>query len=178
VVLVYETQTLQVDPNAAPMVNVDLDEDFDVVEVAIISNTVKPSGVREITLGIVYDDASTAQHSLSIETVTVGNNITDITDVVLSDIQTMEFVEFIDHTVVRDTISVSILTLSTVGVEVNRISSQKFQLDPNTPITTGVPVLATAVFLESHLVNVGSLVKTSTVGSGTLNAIALFVTEA
>ena len=173
---VYETQTIQVDPNAAPVVNVNLNKNFDVLEAAIISNTVKASGVREITLGIVYDDALVSQHSITLETFTVGNNIADITNVIMADVQAIQFTEFINHTISDDTISVTVLTLSTVSVQVNQFSTQKFQFDPSSPITVGVAVPAFGTFLESHLVNVGSLVKTTTVASGTLNAVSLFVT--
>ncbi len=173
---VYETQTIEVDPSL-PVVNLDLDKDFDVLEAAIITNTVKPSGVRELTLALVYEDSVTAQHSLSLEAITVGNNIDVVTNQALGDIQTIQFTEFIDHTIVNDSISVTILTLSIVGVQVNEVTTQKLQFDPSSPITTGESVLATGTLVESHLVNVGSLSKPSSVGAGTLNAIAILVAQ-
>ena len=174
---VYETQKVTVDPNGAAIVNQNLGKNFSPLEVAIISNTVLASGVRVITLGVVYDDAVTAQHTLSIQTIKVGNNIADITDVALTDVLTNKFTEFIDHTIEKDTMSVSILTISGGIADVNNVSTQKFKLDPNAPITTGVVVPATGTLIESHLVNVGSLSRPSTTafGQGTLNSILIIV---
>lgn len=173
---VFETQTVIADPNAAPIVNVNLNKNFDVLEAAIITNIVKPSGVREITLGIVYDDAVTDQHSLSLETITVGNNLADI-DIAMADTMNMQFVEFIDHTLSGDTVSVTVLSISKVIVENTRIVSQKFQLDPSNPISTGIPLVGvTASIVESHLTNVGSIAKPSNVGAGTLNSVYISIT--
>lgn len=174
---VFETQTIEVDPFASPVVNVNLDKDFDVLEAAIIANTVKASGVREITLGLIYDDAVTAQHSLSLETILVGQNITKVANVAISDIQTVQFTEFIDHSIVNDTMRLTILTLSIVGAQVNQFTTEINQLDPFNPITIGTPVAATGTLLESHLVNVGSLVKTTSVSSGTLNSVLVIVSQ-
>lgn len=174
---VYETQTVIVDPNAASVVNLDLDKDFDPLEVAIITNELQPSGTRKITLGIVYNDAVTAQHTISLQTITVGNNIADISNVVLTDVLTNAFTEFIDHTISDDTMSVTILTISGGSADVNTVSTQKFQADPAAPITTGVVVPATGTLIESHLVNVGSLSRPSTTsfGAGTLNSVLILV---
>lgn len=175
--IVFETQTVIVDPNAAPVVNVDLDKDFTPLEVAVITNELQPSGVRKITLGIVYNDAVTAQHTISLETITVGNNISNITDVALSDVLTNAFTEFIEHTLSNDTMSVTILTISGGAADVNNVSTQRFQLDPSAPITTGVVVPAAGTLIESHLVNVGSLSRPSTTsfGAGTLNSVLILV---
>ncbi len=174
---VFETQTVIVDPNAAPVINVDLDKDFTPLEVAIITNELQPSGVRKITLGIVYDDGVQAQHTISLETITVGNNIANITNVALSDILTNAFTEFIEHTISNDTISVTILTISGGSADVNNVSTQRFQLDPDDEITTGIVVPATGTLIESHLVNVGSLSRpsTTTFGAGTLNSVLIIV---
>jgi len=174
---VFETQTVIVDPNAAPVVNVNLDKNFTPLEVAIISNELQPSGVRKITLGIVYDDGVADQHTISLETITVGNNIANITDVALSDVLTNAFTEFIEHTISNDTMSVTILTISGGAADVNNISTQKFQLDPSAPITVGVVVPAAGNLIESHLVNVGSLSRpnTTSFGAGTLNSVLILV---
>ena len=172
---VFETQTILVDPNGPPVTNVNLDKDFIVTNVSIITNTVKANGVREITLGIIYEDTSSNQRSISLETILVGNNINDVTDVTLADVQTINQTLFIDHTIKDDTISVTILTISTVGAKTNQFTTRKFQFDPSNQIITGIPVVTAADVADSHLVNVGSLVKTDSVNSGTMNAVALFV---
>lgn len=171
---VYETQTIIVDPNASPIVNVNLVKAFDVLEAAILSNVVRPSGVREITLGLVYDDGVVAQHSISIFPILVGNNIADVSNSPLADIQTIQFTEFIDATISNDTMRLSILTLSIAGAQTNNFTTQRVQLDPVNPITVGLPVLATGTLLESHLVNVGSLANTA----GTINAVEIIVSQA
>ena len=175
---VFETQTIEIDPFASPVVNVNLDKDFSVLEAAILTNTVKASGVREITLGLVYDDAVTAQHSLSLETILVGQNIAEVANVAISDIQTVVFTEFIDHSIVNDTMRLTILTLSVGLAQVNQFTTELNQLDPFNPITTGTAVAALGTLLESHLVNVGSLVKTPDVSSGTLNSVLVVLSEA
>lgn len=174
---VFETQTILVDPNAAPVNLVLLDKDFFINRIEVITNTVLPSGVREITLGIHYDDAVTLQHVFSLETFKVGNNIADL-NVALSQSATIQFMEFIDHTIVDDTISVTILSVGTTTAQVNNLVTRKFQLDPSNPITTGVPISLAGQFIESHLTNVGSLVNTSDVNPGTLNSIAFVVAQA
>lgn len=174
---VFETQTIIVDPFAAPVVNVNLDKDFDVLEAAILTNTVLPRGKREITLGLVYDDAVTAQHSLSIEPILVGKNIADVTNVAISDIQTIQFTEFIESSIVNDTMRLSILTLSIAGAQVNSFSTQNVELDPSNPITVGLAVAVVGTELESHLCNVGSL-DSSGKAQGTVNAVAVIVSQA
>lgn len=174
---VFETETFIVDPEAAPVVNLNLGKNFTPLEVAVITNELQPSGKRKITLGIVYDDAVPAQHTISLETITVGNNISNVTDQALSDVLTNAFTEFIEHTLSGDTMSVTILTISGGVADVNNVSTQKFQLDPASPITTGIVVPAAGNLIESHLVNVGSLSRPSTTsfGAGTLNSVLIIV---
>jgi len=176
--LVIATQTLQIDPNASPLTNVNLAQNFNVVEAVIITNTVKPNGVREITLQIIYDNQVVNQHSVSLETITTGQQLPDLTNVVLADLQQIAFTEFIDHTLVNDTISVTILTISDVSIPVvNQISTQRVQLDPSSPITAEATFFSSTTLKETHSVNVGSLVKTSSVASGTLNSVLLIVAQ-
>lgn len=178
---VFETQTVTVDSYAAPITNVNLDKDFSVLEVAIISSIVKPRGVKEITLGIVYDDAVTLQASLSLETILVGHNIGVVANTALADIQTVLFTEFVESSISDDSMRVTILTISVVGAQVNQYSTSSNQLDPSNPITTGTAITALGTLLESHLVNVGSLQHTTqepTRGQGTINSILIIVSQA
>jgi len=172
---VFETQTILIDPNAPPVTNVNLDKDFIVTHIAIITNTVKDNGIREVTLGIIYEDAMSNQRTYSLETILVGNNIPDVMDVTLTDTQVVNQALFIEHTIKDDTVSVTILTISTGGIETNQYTTAKFQLDPSNPITTGIPVMTASEIMNSHMINVGSLTKPSNVGSGTMNSIGLFV---
>lgn len=180
---VFETQTIDIDPNNPnPVItNVNLDKDFEVLEVAVITNTITNEAHRIITLGIVYDDAVTLQHSVSVLTIRVGNSIADVTDVALNDIGTIVFTEFVDDAIAGDSFITSIVTISVVGAQVNQYSTQKAQLDPSNPITVGLPVLAAGTLLESRLVNVGSIQHSTqepTIGQGTLNAIEIIVSQA
>lgn len=172
---VFETQTIVVDPFASPVVNVNLNKNFDVLEAAIITNTVKASGVKEITLGLVYDDAVTSQHNFSLETILVGNNIPEAINIDMSDSKTIEFAEFIEHSIVNDTMRITILTISSSTASENEYTTKLNQLDPSAPITTGVSLPSFGILFESHLVNVGSLVKSTSTSSGTLNSVLILL---
>lgn len=174
---VFETQTIEVDPFAAPLTNQNLNKNFQVLEAAIITNIVRASGKREITIGLVYDDAVVAQASLSLFPILVGNNIADVVDSPITDIQTVMFTEFVEASIVNDTMRLTILTISEVGAQVNNYSAQVQQLDPSAPITVGVPFGDTGTLLESHLVNVGSLDSNGT-AQGTINSVIVTVSQA
>jgi len=174
---VFETQTILVDPFAAPVTNQPLNKNFQVLECAIITNTVKARGVREITLGIVYDDGVAAQASLSLFPILVGQNIAAVSNVPISDIETIQFTEFVESSLVNDTFRLTILTVSIAGAQVNNFSTELNQLDPFDPITTGTPVQDLGTIKESHLCNVGSLDSSNTKG-GTLNSVLITVSQA
>lgn len=174
---VFETQTIIVDPFAVPVTNVNLNKNFSVLEAAIITNIVKASGVREITLGLVYDDAVVSQASYSVFPILVGNNIADVIDSPITDVQTINFTEFIEASIVDDTMRLSLLTISVVGIQVNNYSAQVIQLDPANPITVGLPFGDTGTLKESHIVNVGSLDSNNT-SQGTINSVVVTVSQA
>lgn len=178
--VIFETQTFLVDPFGSPITNVNLDKNFFVLAVSILTNTVRPNGVREITLALVYEDSSALEHSISIQTILMGQNIPAVTDVVLLDIETIRFTKFLNHSIVNDTMRVSIITISFVGAAVvNNYSVEKNQLDPANPITVGTPVLALADYVDSHIVNLGSLTssKNNNVNQGTINSAMILLTE-
>ena len=76
-------------------------------------------GVQEITLGIIYDDATPLQHTYSLHTVELGASIPEVTGVVLGDVNTIELIEFIHHSINNDKMFVTILTMSRGGIENN-----------------------------------------------------------
>jgi hypothetical protein len=173
---VFETQTIDIDFNpSVPITNVNLDKDFEVLAVAVLTNTITPNAHRIVTLGIVYDDAVTSQHSLSVFPFIAGNNIPDAVNLPLNDIQTIQFVDFVDSTIRNDEFISSIITLSTVGAQVNQYSTQKEVLVPSTPITVGDSVAALGTILESRLLNVGSI--QGQLGQGQVNSIEVIVTQ-
>jgi len=171
---IYETQTVTIDPRITEEVTINLDKDFDVLEMAVITNTLKAGGVREVTLGILYDDSVTMQHIIHWLTITVGNSIVDVTNQSMDAVNTLEFTNWIDHTIKDDEIKVTLISVyNLVGSADNQFSTKKVQLDPSNPITTGISFNVLGNQTESHLVNVGSLTKTLDVNSGTMNAVAI-----
>lgn len=174
---VYYTQSLIIDPEGAAVTNVNLDEDFDVEDVAILTNEVQSNGKRKVTIGIVYNNSVTAQHSISLSHITLGQGVTPVTNSAIADIQTVQFTEFVEHTIKDNTMIVTVVTFSIVGAQVNRVSTQNLVFDP-AALLSAVAVTALGTVLESHMINTGSIAQPNNVGAGTVRGTALIVTQA
>ena len=186
-VRVFATQTIEVDPrtaNATQPTNVNLAQAFSVLGISIVSTTTNRYGVTSVTLGIVYDNAVTAQASYSFHIARVGADIDEITNTAIGDIQTVKFTKFVPLNSRTNTLQLAVITISTIGVQVNSISTAGFLLDPTAPITAGA-IAVTGTILDSALISVGSLVHVRArdtndtgVGAGSQRAVSLVISQA
>lgn len=175
---VVETQTITIDPEAAPVANVNLSKNFTLESASILQNTLLPSGKRQVTFVLVYDDAVALQSSFSVETFLLTAGQAPSLNTVMADAQTANIVEFIENSIKDNSIQLTVITFSTAVARVNRFTAISQTFNPAAPITTGIVVAPLGTLLDQHVVNCGSLAKPSSFGGGTVTGVMGIVTHA
>jgi len=123
------TQKFTLDPNGPPIFNVNLISPDPVKAATIVTNTLRADGVREITLGTVHEDGTDAQESVTVDYVTVGKDIADLTDFQLTSARTVNSVLFVPLSITGNSQTIAIITLSVVAARLASVTTQKFLLD-------------------------------------------------
>lgn len=170
------TQKLVLDPNV-PITGANLVGDAAFVSAAITTNIIRADGIREVTLAAVHDEGPTAQSTVTVQYFTVGKNIADLTNLVLTEVGTVATVLFVPITIVGDTQIIAVITISGATVDVNAISTQKVLLDFDNLITSTV-VTATGPIIGQFLAVTAELSKPhSGVAQGTKEAVLVSISQ-
>ena len=170
------TQKLILDPNI-PISAVNLTSIEPFVSAAITTNTIRADGIREVTLAAVHDQGTDAQSTVTVQYFTIGKNIADLSNQILTEVGTVASVLFVPITVVGDTQTIAVITISAVAADDNAISTQKVLLDFDAPITALV-VTADGPIIGQFLAVTAELSKPNTgVAQGTKEAVLISVSQ-
>jgi len=169
------TQKFTLDPNGPPIFNVNLVSAGPVKAATIVSNIVRANGVREITLGTVHEPGTPAQESVTVDYVTVGKDIADLTDFQLTSARTVNSVLFVPLSITGNSQTIAIITLSVVAARDASVTTQKVVLDD---LLSNVAILADEATDGAFLAVTGEFSQpNNTVSQGAKDAVLVTVSE-